>query len=176
MNWVVTLRADLAQAHGESGWNRSYGPAHGGRADLHEFSGDAGLSTPKVAGSHTGAVASRLGHRRDARGQLGHGLGHGPVGAALSAWPTVAPVGSYELLMMVIRGSQEAPGGITGSADNPDPLGEQAAELFADQQPADRVPSICAIRAQLYVGRPRVQRLRDHLAAGTARRADNPAA
>jgi hypothetical protein len=34
-----------------------------------------------------------------------HGLGHGPVGAAVAAWPAVALVGSYELLMMVIRGS-----------------------------------------------------------------------
>ena len=51
---------------------------------------------------------------------VAHGLGHGPVGAAVAAWPVVALVGSYELLMMVIRGSQPAPGGITGSADNPD--------------------------------------------------------
>jgi hypothetical protein len=35
-----------------------------------------------------------------------HGLGHGPIGAAVAAWPAVALVGSYELLMMVIRGSQ----------------------------------------------------------------------
>jgi len=84
-----------------------------------------------------------------------HGLGHGPVGAAVAAWPAVALVGSYELLMMVIRGSQPAPGGITGSADNPDPLGEQAAEVFADQLAAHRVPSVRAIRAQLHVGQPR---------------------
>ena len=37
---------------------------------------------------------------------VAHGLGHGPVGAAVAAWPAVALVGSYELLMMVIRGSQ----------------------------------------------------------------------
>jgi hypothetical protein len=58
-----------------------------------------------------------------------HGLGHGPVGAAVAAWPAVAligSVGSYELLMMVIRGSQAAPGGITDNADNPDLLSEQA--------------------------------------------------
>jgi len=35
---------------------------------------------------------------------VAHGLGHGPVGAAVAAWPAVALVGSYELLMMVIRG------------------------------------------------------------------------
>src|SRR5579871_2163969 len=30
---------------------------------------------------------------------VAHGLGHGTMGAAVAAWPTVAPVGSYELLM-----------------------------------------------------------------------------
>jgi hypothetical protein len=85
--------------------------------------------------------------------------------------PAVALVGSYELLMLVIRGSQPAPGGMSSSADNPDPLGEQAAEIFADQLAADRVPSVRAIRAQLHVGQPRGQRLRDYLAAGAASRA-----
>jgi hypothetical protein len=37
-------------------------------------------------------------------------LGHGPIGAAVSAWPTGALVGSYELLMMIIRGPQETTG------------------------------------------------------------------
>jgi Protein of unknown function (DUF2637) len=96
-----------------------------------------------------------------------HGLGHGPVGAAMAAWPAVALVGSYELLMMVIRGSQAAPDAISDKADNPDPLSEQAAEIFADQLATDRVPSVRAIRAQ---------RLRDYLATGAARRAENPAA
>jgi hypothetical protein len=35
---------------------------------------------------------------------LAHGLGHGPVGALVSAWPALALVGSYELLMLLIRG------------------------------------------------------------------------
>ena len=37
---------------------------------------------------------------------VAHGLGHGLIGAAVAAWPAVALVGSYELLMMVIRGAQ----------------------------------------------------------------------
>jgi hypothetical protein len=32
-----------------------------------------------------------------------HGVGHGPVGALVSAWPALALVGSFELLMMLIR-------------------------------------------------------------------------
>jgi hypothetical protein len=107
---------------------------------------------------------------------VAHGLGHGFVGAAVAAWPAVALVGSYELLMMIIRGSQAVPDGMSGSVDTPDPLGEQAAEIFADQLAADRVPSVRAIRAHPHVGQTRAQRLRDHLAAGAARRATSPAA
>jgi len=86
---------------------------------------------------------------------VAHGLGHGPVGAAVAAWPAIALVGSYELLMMVIHGSQAAGGGVSGSASVLDPLSDQAAEVFADQLAADRIPSVRAIRAQLHVGQPR---------------------
>jgi len=65
----------------------------------------------------------------------------------VAAWPAVALVGSYELLMLGIRGSQAAPGGMSSSADNPDPLGARAAEILTDQLAADRVPPIRAIRA-----------------------------
>ena len=78
-------------------------------------------------------------------------------------------VGSYELLMTVIRGSQATRGSVSGSAGIPDPLQEQAAEVFADQLAADRVPSIRGIRARLHVGQSRAQRLRDYLAAGGCR-------
>lgn len=45
-----------------------------------------------------------------------------------------------------------------------DPLGEQAAVVFAAELSADRVPSVRAIRAALHVGQPRAQRLREYLA------------
>ena len=93
-----------------------------------------------------------------------HGLGHGLIGAAVAAWPAVALVGSYELLMMVIRSSQVPAGGAAESGNDADPLQEQAAELFAGDLAADRVPSVRAIRAQLHVGQARAQRLRDYLA------------
>ena len=37
---------------------------------------------------------------------VAHGLGHGPIGAAVAAWPAVALVGSYELCMTIIRGAR----------------------------------------------------------------------
>jgi hypothetical protein len=42
---------------------------------------------------------------------VAHGLGHGPVGAVVAAWPAVGLVGSYELLMMssaVVRRHRKA--------------------------------------------------------------------
>src|SRR5690349_19875728 len=56
---------------------------------------------------------------------VAHGLGHGPVGAVVAAWPAAALVGSYELLMMVIRGSQVVPDGMPGRAGARDPLQER---------------------------------------------------
>jgi hypothetical protein len=95
---------------------------------------------------------------------VAHGLGHGPVRAAVAAWPAIALVGSYELLMIVIRGSQTVQDGAPDRMEDHDPLQLRAAEVFADQLAADRVPSVRAIRAQLHVGQPRAQRLRDYLA------------
>jgi hypothetical protein len=36
---------------------------------------------------------------------VAHGLNHGPIGALVSAWPALALVGSFELLMMLTRSS-----------------------------------------------------------------------
>jgi hypothetical protein len=107
---------------------------------------------------------------------VAHGLGHGLTGAAVAAWPAVALVGSYELLMMVIRSSQVPADGAPETRHDADPLQQQAEELFAEQLAADRVPSVRAIRAQFHVGQLRAQRLRDYLAAGPAGRAESPAA
>jgi hypothetical protein len=103
-----------------------------------------------------------------------HGLGHGLIGAAVAAWPAIALVGSYELLMRIIRDVQaqsQAPATALGSYCDTsaiDPLVERAAVVFAADLAVDRVPSVRAIRGALHVGQPRAQRLRDHLAAGTA--------
>jgi hypothetical protein len=95
---------------------------------------------------------------------VAHGLGHGLIGAAVAAWPAVALVGSYELLMMVIRSSQVSAQDKPKNGRQADPLQEQTAELFAEQLATDRVPSARAIRAQLHAGQQRAQRLRAYLA------------
>jgi hypothetical protein len=102
---------------------------------------------------------------------VAHGLGHGPAGAAVAAWPAVALVGSYELFMTIIRGARQPDGGVSGprpgsdTVSGADPLPVQAAEVFAADVAAGRVPSIRAIRSRLRVGQPRAQQVRAYLAA-----------
>jgi hypothetical protein len=55
---------------------------------------------------------------------LAHGLGDGPIGALVSAWPALALVGSFELLMLLIR---------TQHQDN--------ADRSADAEPDHPVPA-----------------------------------
>jgi hypothetical protein len=98
---------------------------------------------------------------------VAHGLGHGLIGAAVGAWLAVVLVGSYELLMMMVRGAQAlAPlPRPQDCASIADPLEEQAVLAFAGDLAADHLPSVRAIRAALHVGQPRAQRLRGYLAA-----------
>jgi hypothetical protein len=71
----------------------------------------------------------------------------------VAAWPAVALVGSYELLMLIIRGAQVQPE-TTAMPPVPDadPLQGQAAQAFAADLAVNRVPSVRTIRARLYVG------------------------
>jgi hypothetical protein len=88
--------------------------------------------------------------------------------AVVAAWPAVALVGSYELLMVIIRGQvptgTAAGPGASCATDN-DLLRAQASEEFAGEVAAGRVPSVRVIRTRLHVGQPRVQRIRTYLAA-----------
>lgn len=64
---------------------------------------------------------------------LAHGLGHGPIGALVSAWPALALAGSFELLMLLIRSSHQADG--EQSPDSPEiPLAPALAQ-FAPSAP-----------------------------------------
>jgi hypothetical protein len=56
---------------------------------------------------------------------LAHGVGHGSVGALVSAWPALALVGSFELLMLLVRTQHQ------DSADRP-----------TGDEPSDHVPAL----------------------------------
>src|SRR5712692_6822858 len=53
---------------------------------------------------------------------LAHGLGHGPVGALISAWPALALAGSFELLMTLVRTSRRAAGASAAAKTMPWPV------------------------------------------------------
>jgi Protein of unknown function (DUF2637) len=167
---------DLVRAHGETGWTARMVPL---TVDGLIYASsmvmlDSARRKPPVPALARWLLG--LGIAATLSANVAHGLGHGLVGAAVAAWPAVALVGSYELLMMVIRGSQVPAGGTPGTGHDTDPLQERAAELFAGQLAADRVPSVRAIRAELHVGQARAQRLRDYLAAGAAKPVESRAA
>jgi hypothetical protein len=159
----------LVWAHGEAGWTGRLIPL---TVDGLIYASSMVMLDSTRRGVRVPALARwllGLGIIATLTANVTHGLGHGIIGAAVAAWPAVALVGSYELLMMVIRGPQTstaAPGPHDG-AQAIDPLGEQAAVMFAAELAAHRVPSVRAIRAALHVGQARAQRLRQYLAAAT---------
>jgi hypothetical protein len=59
---------------------------------------------------------------------LAHGMNHGPTGALVSAWPALALVGSFELLMLLVRTHQRAGSDESDSvtASQPVPPADQA--------------------------------------------------
>jgi hypothetical protein len=73
--------------------------------------------------------------------------------------------------MTIIRGARQPDGGVSGAehvseaVSETDPLQVQAAEVFAADVAAGRVPSIRAIRSRLRVGQPPVQQVCAYLAA-----------
>src|ERR1700728_4034111 len=168
----------LVRAHGESGWTGRLIPL---TVDGLIYASSMVMLDAARRGARVPALARwllGLGIIATLAANIAHGLGQGVLGAVVGAWPAVALVGSYELLMVIIRGSQ-VPAVAARAHGEPvvnDPLGDRAVLVFAADLAAQRVPSIRAIRAQLHVRQPRAQRLRDYLAAGAVRRVENPAA
>jgi hypothetical protein len=156
----------LVRAHGDSGWTGRLIPltVEGliyASSMVMLDSARRGLRVPALARWLLG-----LGIVATLAANVAHGLGRGLIGATVAAWPAAALVGSYELLMVIIRGGQTSTAApdTHDDASMIDPLGEEAAVVFTAELAADRVPSIRVIRAALHVGQPRAQRLRDYLA------------
>ena len=62
---------------------------------------------------------------------LAHAVGHGPVGALVSAWPALALVGTFELLMMLIRTGR----GIRPGEAEPEPWHQVVPPLVQEALP-----------------------------------------
>ena len=163
----------LVRAHGEDGWTARMVPL---TVDGLIYATSMVMLDSARRATQVPALARwllGLGIAATLAANVAYGLVHGLTGAAVAAWPALALVGSCELLMMVIRGSEVPAHCTPETRHDADPLRKQAAELFAQQLAANRVPSVRAIRAQLHVGQPRAQRLRDYLATGGVRRVEN---
>lgn len=103
---------------------------------------------------------------------LAHGLGHGPIGALVSAWPALALAGAFELLMNLIRTGHRGGGPYvsSGRAGTSPSLAAPDAPPAASGVPAleQLVPawhqaghSQRAIARELNIGRRKVKRIID---------------
>jgi Protein of unknown function (DUF2637) len=92
------------------------------------------------------------------------GVPSGWLGAIVAAWPAAAFVGCYELLMMLVRAAARR-----AVPDVPDPHSglnghrQAAAELFAADLEAGRVPGIRAIRTGLHIGQDKASQVQAYL-------------
>jgi hypothetical protein len=94
------------------------------------------------------------------------GIGNGFLGAIVAAWPALALVGSYELLMLLVRGHAAVPAvpavHLNGSGVLP-----AEAQPFAEELARGEVPGIRRIRSALHVGQPKAQEIQARLSALT---------
>ena len=152
----------LVRAHGEIGWTAHLIPLTvdgliWASSMVMLDSVRRGVPVPSLARWLLG-----LGIAATLAANVAHGLGHGLIGAAVAAWPAVALVGSYELLMLIIRGTQQTTGDVSPEIGQkaggmPHALQAQAAEEFGDDVAVGRPPSIRVIRARLHAGQSRAQ-------------------
>lgn len=163
----------LVHAHGEDGWTARLVPL---TVDGLIYSSSMVMLQSARRRAQVPALAMwllGLGIVATLAANVMHGLGQGPIGAAVAAWPAAALIGSYELLMTLIRNGPHAPDGepkvvpALSSVPALDPLRIQAAEMFAEQIATGVVPTIRALRATLRVGQPRAQRIQAYLASGS---------
>jgi Protein of unknown function (DUF2637) len=112
---------DLVRAHGEAGWTARLVPL---TVDGLIYASSMVMLDSARRKAPVPALARWL-LGLGIAANVAHGLGHGLIGAAVAAWPAVALVGSYELLMMVICRSQASADGTPGTKRDADPLQEQ---------------------------------------------------
>ena len=160
---------DLVRAHGEAGWTARLVPLTVDGLIYASSMVMLDCARRKVPVPALARWLLGLGITATLAANVAHGLGHGLTGA-VAAWSAVAPVGSYELFMMISRSAQlpetaTAPGRAPECMPDTDPLQVQAAQAFAVELAAGCVPSVRAIRARLHVGQPRAQRVRAYLVA-----------
>ena len=103
---------------------------------------------------------------------LAHGLGHGSIGALVSAWPALALAGSFELLMTLIRTAARGDTASVPSADTSHPR-QADAPLALTETPSLEHTALAwhkaghsqrAIARELNIDRRKVRRILDEVA------------
>lgn len=119
-----------------------------------------------------------LGIAATAGANVAHGIGHGWIGAVVSAWPAAVATGCFEMCMRLVRNARTEGTSIDASSpdpaetpvpestvpDDPDPVAT-ARDRYAEQLAAGQVPSVRSIRREMRVGHPRAKAIRAALAA-----------
>jgi hypothetical protein len=106
---------------------------------------------------------------------LAHGLGHGAIGALVSAWPALALAGSFELLMTLVRTESRASAMPASSVDVNHALpieGDDAPPALTEAPNVEQAVrawhhaghSQRAIARELNLDRRKVKRIIDHAA------------
>jgi len=120
----------------------------------------AGLGTPWLARVMLGlsVVATLVAN-------IAYGARFGLTGSLLSGWPAVAFIGSAEMAIGMVRRVQSAPVPEAVPAVPAELNGHahQAAEVFAADLEAGRVPGIRAIRSGLKVGQDKASEVQAYL-------------
>src|ERR1700691_1921583 len=159
--------SDLVRAHGEAGWTARLIPLTVDGLIYASSMVMLDSARRKIPVPALARWLLGLGIAATLAANVAHGLGHGPTGAAVAAWPAL--VGSYELLMVIIRSGQVPARTVARSersgAPGDGPLHQQAAEVLAREVAAGRVLSLRTIRGRLHVRQPRAQRVRAYLTA-----------
>src|ERR1700749_3052493 len=96
----------LVRAHGESGWSGRLIPL---TVDGLIYASSMAMLDAARRGTPAPSLARwllGLGIAATLAANVAHGFGKGPVDAVVGAWPAVALVGSYELVMVIIRSAQ----------------------------------------------------------------------
>ena len=90
---------------------------------------------------------------------VAYGAAYGWAGAVISAWPAVAFIGAAEMALGMVRRARAVPAGVPGLNGH----AHKAAELFAADIGAGRVPGIRAIRSGLHVGQDKATEVQAYL-------------
>lgn len=161
--WVSYMHAyDVVAAHGEHGILARLYP---GTIDGLIYAASMVLLDAARRGVHAPALARWLlaaGIGATLFANVLAGAAYGLLGAAVAAWPALALVGSYELLMWLVRRDAAVPD-VSGVPAGLNGHAHAAAELFAADVEAGRVPGIRAIRSGLHIGQDKASQVQAYL-------------